>query len=521
MQYQFTPAAQRALRTAAGWTSRESFDELEAPGLLLGLLAESECRAAITLAAHRIDAAAVRRRWPGLAHRAAPSGGTSAPRQALSADVELSIQAACERLAEYPPPLELATEHLLLGLIAADHEVSNWLREQGLEADSLEAEIHKLYGHRPGPLPMQPVDPACGLADLPPNPPMGEPTRQEQIHVLRVVDAEANRAREGLRAVEDYVRFVLDDRHLTGLCKQLRHDLAASLGRIATEHRLAARETQADVGTELATESEGRRDSTGSVLAANFTRLQEALRSLEEFGKLLDPDLATELEQLRYRTYTLHRAMEITRTSLERLDRARLYVLIDSQPSLEQFERLAGSLVEAGVHMIQLRDKTLDDRRLLERARLLRELTRQSDTLFVMNDRPDLAVLSHADGVHVGQEELSIKDARTIVGPDTLIGISTHTIDQARQAQLEGANYIGVGPVFRSDTKHFDEFPGVELLRAVATEIRLPAFAVGGITRENLPEVLAAGFSRVAVSGPITTAADPAATARELLSTLP
>ncbi len=529
MQYQLTPAAQRALDTAAGSTSRKGFDELQAPALLLGLLAEPECRAAMLLANRGIDAAAVRRCWPDLASCQDLPQGTSAPGRRLSVDVELSLQAACQRLSECLRPLELATEHLLLGLLCAEHEVSAWLRGQGLVPDALEAEILRPHGQQPCPLPLEP-SPLETSPGSPPQPAGGrgrEPDdvqavlcQHERIGVLRVFDAAANRAREGLRAVEDYVRFVLDDRHLTGLCKQLRHDLAAALGRISAEHRLAARETRADVGTVLATESEGRRDSTAGVLGANFTRLQESLRSLEEFGKLIDAELAAELEQLRYRAYTLHRAVEITRTSLERLQQARLYVLIEGGPSAEDFARLAGSLVEAGVHVIQLRDKTLDDRRLLDRARSLRELTRRGDTLFVMNDRADLAVLSRADGVHVGQDELTVKDARTIVGPEALLGVSAHTIDQARQAQLDGANYIGAGPVFPSGTKQFEEFPGLELLRAVAAEIRLPAFAIGGITPENLPEVLAAGFTRVAVSGAITAADDPTAAARELCTAL-
>jgi thiamine-phosphate pyrophosphorylase len=134
-----------------------------------------------------------------------------------------------------------------------------------------------------------------------------------------------------------------------------------------------------------------------------------------------------------------------------------------------------------------------------------------------MNDRPDLAVLARADGVHVGQEEVSVKDARSIVGPDMLVGVSTHSIEQARQAVLDGANYIGVGPTFPSGTKRFAQFPGVELLRAVAEEIRLPAFAIGGIERANLAEVLAAGFTRIAVSRAISSAADPVQAAKELL----
>jgi thiamine-phosphate pyrophosphorylase len=119
----------------------------------------------------------------------------------------------------------------------------------------------------------------------------------------------------------------------------------------------------------------------------------------------------------------------------------------------------------------------------------------------------------------LGQEDLSVKDARAIVGADALIGVSTHTIEQARQAVLDGANYIGAGPTFPSGTKQFEKFPGLELLRAIAAEIRLPAFAIGGITPANLPQVLSTRITRAAVSGAITSAPDPAAVVRELFNT--
>ena len=133
-----------------------------------------------------------------------------------------------------------------------------------------------------------------------------------------------------------------------------------------------------------------------------------------------------------------------------------------------------------------------------------------------MNDRPDLARLARADGVHVGQTELSVKEARTIVGPRALIGVSTHALDQARQAVIDGANYIGVGPTFPSATKSFDRFTGLNLLRDVAAEIRLPAFAIGGIGPDNIGDVLATGIARVALSGAVLSSADPAATIRQI-----
>ncbi len=339
---------------------------------------------------------------------------------------------------------------------------------------------------------------------------------QNKSGVLRILDAASNRAGEGLRVVEDYLRFVLDDRHLMSLAKQLRHDLASALEQVPATARLAARDTLTDVGTNVSTPSETRRDSPAGVVAASFKRIEQSLRSLEEFGKLVDSDLGAGFESLRYRVYTLERAVTITAESLQRLATARLYVLIDGRDSPAAFSALAESLVVAGADMIQLRDKRLADRELLERARRLRKITAGTSTLFIMNDRPDLAALAAADGVHVGQDELSAKDVRAIIGPRALVGVSTHSLEQARQAVLEGANYIGVGPTFASGTKSFERLAGVELLRAVAGEIRLPAFAIGGITAENVRDVMATGISRVAVSGAVLTATDPAGLVREL-----
>jgi thiamine-phosphate pyrophosphorylase len=197
------------------------------------------------------------------------------------------------------------------------------------------------------------------------------------------------------------------------------------------------------------------------------------------------------------------------------LKNARLYVLIDGGPDEAGYATKVESLVAASVDLLQLRDKQLDDRTLLVRARKLRQLTSGSQTLVIMNDRPDLAALAHADGVHVGQEELPVAEVRKIVGPDMLIGVSTHNIEQARQAVCGGADYLGCGPTFPSSTKNFEHFPGLEFLREVAKEISLPAFAIGGITLENVDEVLATGVRRVAIGGAVNAALDPAASVEE------
>jgi thiamine-phosphate pyrophosphorylase len=225
-------------------------------------------------------------------------------------------------------------------------------------------------------------------------------------------------------------------------------------------------------------------------------------------------------------------------------------VLVDGRRTAEEFARLVRTLVGAGVDMIQLRDKQLDDRGLIERGRLLVSLTRsqpaalprvcasvgtrveeppaepgatgisRTHTLAIVNDRADIAAAVHADGIHLGQEDLSVKDARAIGGTRMLIGVSTHNIEQARAAVLDGANYLGAGPTFPSQTKMFDAFAGLEYLRTAAAEIGLPTFAIGGIRAANLPEVLATGLGRVAVSSSVVDAKDPSCAVSELLGML-
>ncbi|QDV75039.1 thiamine phosphate synthase [Botrimarina mediterranea] len=338
--------------------------------------------------------------------------------------------------------------------------------------------------------------------------------------VIRLLDASLNRASEGARVVEDYARFVLDDAHLARLAKELRHGIAAAGGILPLADRLACRDTPGDVGTAISTASEGQRTDAWAVCAASLGRLQEAIRSLEEYGKTIDPALGARFERLRYDAYTLASGLGGTQRGRERLGDARLYVLIDGSESSEAFARRVETLCEAGADVLQLRDKSLDDRTLVERARHLASLCRRHGVTSIINDRADIAVAAGADGIHVGQEELTVADARSVVGPGRLVGVSTHSIEQARTAVLAGADYLGVGPTFPSTTKAFAEFPGLDFVRQVAAEVSLPAFAIGGITPANVSEVVTAGLRRVAVSGAVSGASDPIAAVESLVATL-
>lgn len=348
--------------------------------------------------------------------------------------------------------------------------------------------------------------------------------RDDLRTTYRILDASANRASEGLRTLEEYTRFGLNDPSLTEAVKRLRHDLGAALSLIPREGLLQARDTPGDVGTQLQVESEYNRPGIASVIAAASARTQQSLRCLEEYGKLVSVELAQRVEAVRYRCYGVTASIERHTLSSSRrrelLSRSRLYVLCDAADDESAFIARLRCCIAGGVDVIQLRDRRCTDRVLFDRARIAVGLLRDADVLFIVNDRADLAVACDADGVHVGQDELPAVAVRGVVGPDRLVGISTHSLEQALEAEQAGADYIGCGPVFPSQTKAFDGFVGPELLQQVAREVAVPAFAIGGITLGNLSAVTSAGFGRIAVSAAVWSAPEIQTAARDLVERL-
>jgi thiamine-phosphate pyrophosphorylase len=248
--------------------------------------------------------------------------------------------------------------------------------------------------------------------------------------------------------------------------------------------------------------------------------LQEALRSLEEHGKIVAPRVGASLERLRYRTYTLERCLLLGTDARERLAEAKLYVLLTGALCTASLDWTIQEAAAGGARMFQLREKDLDDRALLERARNVRKWTTKAGALFIVNDRPDIARLADADGVHLGQEDMPVHEARRILGTDKLIGVSTHDIDQLRTAIRDGASYVGIGPTFPSETKEFTEFAGLDFVRQAAAETSLPAFVLGGVNANTIGAAVAAGAKRVAVSQAVCKADDPRVAAAALLKAL-
>jgi thiamine-phosphate pyrophosphorylase len=477
-----SPAVERALDAAR---KKGADGQIDAVHLLLALIEDEESRAARVLIEHGGDLDVVRRllqTHPGFAF-----------------DAPAVIRGAREIAGERTEST-ITGEFLLLGLIHSSSQLHKALQQAGVSVERIT---------KPNELPVLEVAHTLEIRDT-----------ADFVSAGRAVDANANRAREALRVIDDYCRFVLGDGVLTAEAKALRHELSELLALIPVHLLHESRDTLGDVGLDTKTAGEFARGATADVASINCKRLQESLRSLEEFGKVVVPEIVHGVESIRYRAYTLERAITIGLDARNTLARAKLHVLLTGSQCHASLDWTIAEAAAGGATIFQLREKGLTDRELLERARNVRLWTRKAGALFIVNDRPDIARLVEADGVHLGQDDMSVAEARKILGPTLLIGVSTHNVEQVQKAVTDGASYIGIGPTFASETKKFEQLAGLEFVNEATAMTALPAFAIGGINANNVAEVINAGAKCVAVSAAICQADEPQAMAARIIGAL-
>ncbi|MDB9313783.1 thiamine phosphate synthase [Spirulina sp. CS-785/01] len=339
-----------------------------------------------------------------------------------------------------------------------------------------------------------------------------KPPIPHQQAVYRILDANLDRAREGLRIIEEWCRLGINHPDLTQTCKTLRQDLASW----HTPEIRQARDTPGDLGTDLSHPQEETRATLEHLLQANLCRVQEALRVLEEYAKLTEPQMAQACKQIRYQVYTLESDL-LGSQRKQTLEKAPLYLV--TSPSQHLFTVVEEAL-KGGLTLVQYREKNAEDTIQLAQADKLRQLCHQYGALFIMNDRIDLALAVEADGVHLGQDDVPVEVARQILGSNRIIGRSTTNPGEMQKAISEGADYIGVGPVHDTPTKPEKAAAGLEYVRYAAENCPIPWFAIGGVDPQNITEVLNAGASRVAVVRAIMQAEHPAWVTQYFLSQL-
>jgi thiamine-phosphate pyrophosphorylase len=338
---------------------------------------------------------------------------------------------------------------------------------------------------------------------------------------LRLIDANLNRAGEGLHLLEELARLVLDDANLTRKLKTIRHGILK--GDLSFNQQLIqSRNSESDVGVGIEALGEEKHRELPIMVVANARRVQEALRILEELAKIPDitPKLdAEKFKQARFSLYTIEQELL---SKLARQDKTRnltgLYAIIDSQAlgGRDHLE-VASQLIRGGAKVIQLRDKLSSKDKLLPIAQQLKKLCSGSGVLFIMNDYLDLALATGADGLHLGQEDLPIVVARRLLPIDVILGVSVTTVKQAKAAEADGADYIALGSIYPTSSKEKPKVVGLERLRQVRRAVSLPLVAIGGISKENVAEVAAAGAEAVAVITAVLKANDIAEAARQII----
>jgi len=339
--------------------------------------------------------------------------------------------------------------------------------------------------------------------------------------IFRILDANFNRAREALRVAEDCGRFALNDPAITAMAKNMRSDLKEILDEMPADQFITSRDTPGDIGTEISSPTEPRRSNLTDVAAAACKRLTGALRSIEECSKAVSPDPVLRIERMRYNAYTLEQRILGKLYVGEKFSRVKLYGIISRQACRESVRETARAIIAGGADLLQLREKTAPDAVFMAQAAELRELTDETGNILIINDRPDIAALVGADGAHLGQHDLPVAEARKLLRPGAVVGKSTHSLAQALAAVNEGADYIGVGPMFDTDTKDAGPVRGPELLKQIVGEVPLPIVAIGGINADNVGLLVEAGATCVAVCSAICGADNPKAAAEAIKKQLP
>ena len=329
---------------------------------------------------------------------------------------------------------------------------------------------------------------------------MFEDQHENNTIVLRIIDANINRCAEGIRVIEEIVRFGAGDEGLTRGVKELRHEIRALSGMFPIDPT-RFRDSAGDVGARFSTPSEEKRESLAGTARANFYRVEEGLRVLEEFGKLVSPDGARIAKGLRFRVYELEKIILEAGPEGRPFPRLPfLYTFIDRSIVAEgEVAGVTAALVEGGSGIIQYRAKDLPVSAMRRDLAAVIPIAGKAGIPLIVNDLPELAAETGAGGVHLGSADADPSGAREMLGPARIIGLSVGSPGELAAAPLDLLDYIAVGPLFETSTKDDAVVTGLGLLVSARRTTDLPVVAIGGIGPENARSVLDAGADGLAV----------------------
>ena len=338
----------------------------------------------------------------------------------------------------------------------------------------------------------------------------------EDLRIFQIIDANLDRAREGLRVLEDWARFGLGENNYVSRIKNFRQ----ILGKNHLEIYKQTRNYIEDQSKGLSHLEQFKRKSPEQIISSNAGRVQEALRVVEEFSRLHNIELSKIASEIRYEIYTI----EIDLLSLSKFKKSEkilkendLYVITDHKENLLE---IIEEILIAGVKIIQHRFKTGTDKEHVEEAIQIKNICKRYNSLFIINDRVDIALASDADGIHLGQDDLDLKTARKLLGYSKIIGLSANNEIDISNALKDGCDYIGIGPVFETATKKDKRPIGIEKIATLTKDLNIPWFAIGGVKKNNISYLKSHGFKKFALVSQLMNAEDPRGDAIMILKEL-
>ena len=330
-------------------------------------------------------------------------------------------------------------------------------------------------------------------------------SQTDDSNIYQIIDANLDRAREGLRVLEDWARFGLGKEDFVIRIKNFRQ----ILGKNHLEIYKKSRNFIEDPCKGLTHVEQINKKSSEKIIIANSARIQESLRVIEEFSLIHNNELSKIASEIRYEIYTLE--IELLNFNYRKranliINENNLYAITDQKENLLP---LIEKILSGGVKIIQYRFKSGNDKLNLKEAIKIRCLCKKYNSLFIVNDRVDLAIASDADGVHLGQDDMDIITARKLIGNSKIIGISANNLTDINTAIKNGCDYIGIGPVFKTLTKKNKESLGVDKIKALTKELEIPWFAIGGINKSNISLLRKHGIRKVAIVSGLFNSEDP------------
>jgi len=349
-----------------------------------------------------------------------------------------------------------------------------------------------------------------------------EQNKSADQQIFRLIDANVNRGREGIRTAEDYIRFTVGQGVWAARLKTIRHGLTATINRhFALRELVCSRNAGTDPlrpeSNEPPSSSHG--DDARTVALRGLKRAQEALRVLEEFCRSVNPAASVELSQSRYACYEAEQWLIAVSPAMQIVAAAHVYVLLTERLCSKGLFETTREILKAGIRVLQVREKEGSHRANFARVRDLLKVTDEYGAVLICNDDPALTLAAGAAGVHLGQDDLPPLEVRKVAGQKVIVGRSTHSAEQALNAvNEENVDYVAIGAMYDTATKPERQLVGPVLAEKVsALNLGVPVFAIGGINLERMAELKQAGVKQFAVSSAIISAADPQDAAKRMI----